>query len=106
MWNTHFGRTWMWDHLVLYTRISCMVLTSSFGIIHTNGLHHSLELSALTGECPCSQRKVCTISRVAFPDRKSTRLNSSHTVISYAVFCLKKKNKKNRSCGRLFFNKC
>src|SRR5260221_8694715 len=28
-------------------------------------------------------------------DRKSTRLNSSHTVISYAVFCLKKK-KKNR----------
>src|SRR5438034_2199205 len=28
-------------------------------------------------------------------DRKSTRLNSSHTVISYAVFCLKKKNKMN-----------
>src|SRR5438132_11007041 len=27
-------------------------------------------------------------------DRKSTRLNSSHTVISYAVFCLKKKNDK------------
>src|SRR5260221_9761265 len=29
-------------------------------------------------------------------DRKSTRLNSSHTVISYAVFCLKKKKKKQR----------
>src|SRR5438034_10641177 len=29
-----------------------------------------------------------------FSDRKSTRLNSSHTVISYAVFCLKKKKKK------------
>src|SRR5437588_6383736 len=29
-------------------------------------------------------------------DRKSTRLNSSHTVISYAVFCLKKKKIKNR----------
>src|SRR5438552_13278620 len=28
-------------------------------------------------------------------DRKSTRLNSSHQIISYAVFCLKKKNKKN-----------
>src|SRR5882672_12289693 len=28
-------------------------------------------------------------------DRKSTRLNSSHTVISYAVFCLKKKTKTN-----------
>src|SRR2546430_5009659 len=31
----------------------------------------------------------------AQPDRKSTRLNSSHSQISYAVFCLKKKNKAN-----------
>src|SRR3712207_6891571 len=31
---------------------------------------------------------------VISPDRKSTRLNSSHANISYAVFCLKKKNKK------------
>src|SRR3989454_8417845 len=31
-------------------------------------------------------------SAVARGDRKSTRLNSSHLVISYAVFCLKKKN--------------
>src|SRR5438132_10054068 len=31
------------------------------------------------------------IGRQPFLDRKSTRLNSSHTVISYAVFCLKKK---------------
>src|SRR5690554_7660126 len=31
-------------------------------------------------------------------DRKSTRLNSSHVRISYAVFCLKKKN----SCGTIF----
>ena len=29
-------------------------------------------------------------------DRKSTRLNSSHLVISYAVFCLKKKRKKKK----------
>src|SRR5947209_11998895 len=29
-----------------------------------------------------------------YPDRKSTRLNSSHANISYAVFCLKKKNRK------------
>src|SRR2546426_8099053 len=32
-------------------------------------------------------------SRAATRDRKSTRLNSSHLVISYAVFCLKKKKK-------------
>src|SRR5947207_11099502 len=31
------------------------------------------------------------IRRMTYEDRKSTRLNSSHTVISYAVFCLKKK---------------
>src|SRR2546427_2966866 len=30
------------------------------------------------------------------PDRKSTRLNSSHSQISYAVFCLKKKKKKDQ----------
>src|SRR5437588_3639977 len=33
----------------------------------------------------------------AVGDRKSTRLNSSHTVISYAVFCLKKKRKRDNS---------
>src|SRR5437667_3122181 len=32
-----------------------------------------------------------------YPDRKSTRLNSSHITISYAVFCLKKKKKKKMS---------
>src|SRR5438034_4696081 len=33
-------------------------------------------------------------------DRKSTRLNSSHTVISYAVFCLKKKINRSWQCCR------
>src|SRR2546427_7629920 len=31
------------------------------------------------------------------PDRKSTRLNSSHSQISYAVFCLKKKKKNHKN---------
>src|SRR5438552_11674357 len=35
-----------------------------------------------------------TWKQVKTPDRKSTRLNSSHQIISYAVFCLKKKKKK------------
>src|SRR5277367_6865733 len=35
-------------------------------------------------------------SGVPRPDRKSTRLNSSHITISYAVFCLKKKKKKRK----------
>src|SRR5687768_18252037 len=36
------------------------------------------------------------LSRPRWADRKSTRLNSSHGYISYAVFCLKKKKKKNK----------
>src|SRR5687768_17849726 len=35
--------------------------------------------------------------RIHGQDRKSTRLNSSHGYISYAVFCLKKKKKKNKN---------
>src|SRR5207244_10041702 len=40
-----------------------------------------------------SLRRLASSSRslVVKPDRKSTRLNSSHQIISYAVFCLKKK---------------
>src|SRR5438034_4683554 len=45
------------------------------------------ESSTLRGRKRASQLRVPRRG-----DRKSTRLNSSHTVISYAVFCLKKKN--------------
>src|SRR3712207_7568040 len=53
----------------------------------------------LVGRQPAEQREPCDIDqRVAHADerdqdRKSTRLNSSHANISYAVFCLKKKIK-------------
>src|SRR5690349_22397865 len=39
-----------------------------------------------------------------YQDRKSTRLNSSHVENSYAVFCLKKKNKYCRKCYKHDFN--
>src|SRR5256885_11976502 len=39
----------------------------------------------------CTSRPCPAHSPRKSPDRKSTRLNSSHLVISYAVFCLKKK---------------
>src|SRR2546429_2601512 len=39
------------------------------------------------------------------PDRKSTRLNSSHGYISYAVFCLKKKKKKYEERCSLYVEK-
>src|SRR5205807_5266416 len=43
--------------------------------------------------CLCRQRQVQRYDVARPEDRKSTRLNSSHLVISYAVFCLKKKKK-------------
>src|SRR5205807_7907704 len=45
----------------------------------------------LRARCTDRQSSVC-----AGQDRKSTRLNSSHLVISYAVFCLKKKKNKTQ----------
>src|SRR5437588_4890834 len=60
--------------------------------IYTLSLHDALPISrppGSGGSTPCHRQP-----KPARPgDRKSTRLNSSHTVISYAVFCLKKKKK-------------
>src|SRR5256885_12288994 len=42
-------------------------------------------------------RRLQTSLRSSLEDRKSTRLNSSHLVISYAVFCLKKKKNANNT---------
>src|SRR5205807_6184722 len=44
-----------------------------------------------------------SILKRSVSDRKSTRLNSSHLVISYAVFCLKKKKKKKKN--NIYINK-
>src|ERR1039458_3722063 len=43
----------------------------------------------------CSSEGLDNVVNLSVMDRKSTRLNSSHLGISYAVFCLKKKKKKN-----------
>src|SRR5258708_29836616 len=56
----------------------------------------SAELEPIDVEQRLGDRKSCDVTKLlgyvsAFPDRKSTRLNSSHQIISYAVFCLKKK---------------
>src|SRR5690348_17757221 len=42
-----------------------------------------------------NERDSSLLNRCSITDRKSTRLNSSHPSISYAVFCLKKKNNSN-----------
>src|SRR5438270_3838604 len=49
----------------------------------------------------CVLSRSCSLSPVLRGDRKSTRLNSSHSQISYAVFCLKKKKKKHNKNKRI-----
>src|SRR5437588_2462282 len=76
--------------------------------IYTLSLHDALPISAFhrapdrkaRGQAFRGPRKFLPgpLSLFSFSlDRKSTRLNSSHTVISYAVFCLKKKNIHNQT---------
>src|SRR5437667_5913865 len=65
--------------------------------IYTLSLHDALPTFAFAqgapGEIKGSGRSIAGLHlRDALEDRKSTRLNSSHITISYAVFCLKKKS--------------
>src|SRR5205807_10253969 len=65
--------------------------------IYTLSLHDALPISSPHPRAisRASRRRLCRgRPRESALDRKSTRLNSSHLVISYAVFCLKKKKKK------------
>src|SRR3989454_12608830 len=65
--------------------------------IYTLSLHDALPISSSPGNWYFfnnSRTSNSTKSNISGSDRKSTRLNSSHLVISYAVFCLKKKKKK------------
>src|SRR3712207_7004584 len=77
--------------------------------IYTLSLHDALPISERAGQPP-REEAIAGIVRVdhddvvgevegdldGFGDRKSTRLNSSHANISYAVFCLKKKKTINK----------
>src|SRR5436190_7774306 len=54
--------------------------------------HHDLTDPDVDGAGVEDAGDECGAAARVDEDRKSTRLNSSHTVISYAVFCLKKKN--------------
>src|SRR5258708_25709658 len=58
--------------------------------------YSTCSLSAFTCyQVPRDSPKPSSASKLK--DRKSTRLNSSHQIISYAVFCLKKKNKSQKN---------
>src|SRR5258708_31227636 len=64
--------------------------------IYTLSLHDALPISRIrfTRRCEAAAQYRRIYKARALPaDRKSTRLNSSHQIISYAVFCLKKKKR-------------
>src|SRR2546427_1988100 len=83
--------------------------------IYTLSLHDALPISIQgdrqrrAANAPTKETFTCSLTQASAPssraghrawarppDRKSTRLNSSHSQISYAVFCLKKKKKKQQ----------
>src|SRR5256885_15912667 len=64
--------------------------------IYTLSLHDALPIcSYASNSTGGTVNPFTTVERKDVGDRKSTRLNSSHLVISYAVFCLKKKKTKS-----------
>src|SRR5438105_12837078 len=69
--------------------------------IYTLSLHDALPICPIRRWSGGRSRGRAARSRAAFgSDRKSTRLNSSHEWISYAVFCLKKKKTRKRPSTR------
>src|SRR5439155_27126377 len=71
-----------------FSSMSSSLILPAPGIIDTSDDSGPIFLTC----CSCARRS----SSVNLSDRKSTRLNSSHVAISYAVFCLKKKKQNKR----------
>src|SRR3990170_5342474 len=78
--------------------------------IYTLSLHDALPIFVPREQHPCPWFRCARHRR--HEDRKSTRLNSSHQIISYAVFCLKKKQQSyqiqsgdHMECGLLLENR-
>src|SRR5206468_10414150 len=62
--------------------------------VHRAAIARALQIANVAADVlPAADRNVVFLG---LQDRKSTRLNSSHDQISYAVFCLKKKKKKKK----------
>src|SRR5258708_30230084 len=62
-------------------------------IAYTGGKMRKHHIRILAGDKVSLEMSPYDLTKGRITDRKSTRLNSSHQIISYAVFCLKKKKK-------------
>src|SRR2546426_454365 len=72
-------------------------LSRSAATFSGSGSNATTDPDAPTSRAPRIVKKPTLAPTSKKTDRKSTRLNSSHLVISYAVFCLKKKKKKKKT---------
>src|SRR5207253_11270962 len=94
--------TTLFSTLSLHDALPILLVAAQFGAFFHNELNEKGEsymLYTLSGvpretlaQFPLPRNTA--LFSATFRDRKSTRLNSSHVAISYAVFCLKKKNTK------------
>src|SRR5437588_1105969 len=78
------------------TQFEVVGVEAESGVSHTPASRDELMRGARQRAEALQERARQGATHQFIPDRKSTRLNSSHTVISYAVFCLKKKKKNNK----------
>src|SRR5690606_41972064 len=86
-----------------FTSVFCCFIPPS-PICYTLSLHDALPIlqtSFLTPPFGFALFYLRGVAQVKQGDRKSTRLNSSHVKISYAVFCLKKKNIEKSSSKKI-----
>src|SRR5437667_7364606 len=93
--STLFPYTTLFRSDKISINVADLVLVRLADIEHENvftGIEPTLQFLYLNFGNPRFHRFLLTTE-----DRKSTRLNSSHITISYAVFCLKKKKKTNKS---------
>src|SRR2546430_10112723 len=84
-------RSTLFPYTTLFRSWSCSEFMSSLG--HGSALTSSTRHEAVLDTRPVSKTRIVPrrLHEGLTTDRKSTRLNSSHSQISYAVFCLKKK---------------
>src|SRR2546430_11822669 len=85
-------RSTLFPYTTLFRSVLAGIGAAGYASFRSHNQHAYLALAVLALAAASSRLKV---KLPGIKDRKSTRLNSSHSQISYAVFCLKKKKNKH-----------
>src|SRR3712207_8825274 len=92
-------RSTLFPYTTLFRSLVLFAVNGKYPVIDKGGRHMLNSLPAIPKNFEFRTKALLRaasageIKSASMEDRKSTRLNSSHANISYAVFCLKKKNK-------------